>query len=242
MKVSYKKLWDMLAEREMSQAELRKAAGIAPATFTKLRRNQEVALSVLLKIADVLDCDIGEMMCFAKDTDLPDGSRVEEYFVNPAKSSCPTYEKTTACDVEPIYRLCKQLIDDYEDMDSIDYDKVLKWVRRKIEISIDEYTAVFVSGEKVGYYHFYQNEDGEYELDDLYIFPQYQNRGIGSAVIQACAASVKAPVMLYVFIKNEKAVALYKRLGFEIIRTVNGSRYVMRKETGNCRQKHIFVI
>lgn len=59
----------MLAEREMSQAELRKATGIAPATFTKLRRNQEVALSVLLKIADVLDCDAGDMMSFLKCTD-----------------------------------------------------------------------------------------------------------------------------------------------------------------------------
>ena len=58
MKVSYKKLWIMLAHQEMSKAELRKLAGISPATFTKLRRNQEVALSVLLKIADVLNCDI----------------------------------------------------------------------------------------------------------------------------------------------------------------------------------------
>ncbi len=67
MKVSYKKLWIMLAEREMSKVELRKLAGIAPATFTKLRRNQEVALSVLLKIADVLNCDAGDMMSFIKD-------------------------------------------------------------------------------------------------------------------------------------------------------------------------------
>ena len=69
MKVSYKKLWIMLAEREMSKAELRKLAGIAPATFTKLRRNQEVALSVLLKIADVMNCDAGDMMTFVKDND-----------------------------------------------------------------------------------------------------------------------------------------------------------------------------
>lgn len=67
MKVSYKKLWILLAHREMSKAELRKLAGIAPATFTKLRRNQEVALSVLLKIADVLDCDVADMMSFVKD-------------------------------------------------------------------------------------------------------------------------------------------------------------------------------
>ena len=67
MKVSYKKLWIMLAEREMSKAELRKLAGIAPATFTKLGRNQEVALSVLLKIADVLNCDAGDIMSFIKE-------------------------------------------------------------------------------------------------------------------------------------------------------------------------------
>lgn len=66
MKVSYKKLWILLAHREMSKAELRKQAGIAPATFTKLRRNQEVALSVLLKIAEVLECDVGDMMSFVK--------------------------------------------------------------------------------------------------------------------------------------------------------------------------------
>ena len=72
MRISYKKLWVMLAEREMSKAELRKSAGIAPATFTKLRKNQEVALSVLLKIADVLNCDAGDMMSFIKDNNSAD--------------------------------------------------------------------------------------------------------------------------------------------------------------------------
>lgn len=69
LRVSYKKLWVMLAEREMSKAELRKLAGIAPATFTKLGRNQEVALSVLLRIAEVLNCDAGDIMSFVRDTE-----------------------------------------------------------------------------------------------------------------------------------------------------------------------------
>lgn len=141
-----------------------------------------------------------------------------------------TYEKASACDIEPIYNLCKQLIDDYENTDSIDYGKVLNWVRRKIEKSIDEYTAVFASGEKAGYYHFYQNEAGEYEIDDLYIFPQYRNQGIGSGIIKKCCSAVSAPVTLYVFSKNKKAVALYKKLGFEVVRTVNSSRYFMIKK------------
>lgn len=67
MRVSYKKLWVMLAEREISKATLRKQAGLSSATFTKLRKNQEVTLSVMLKIADVLDCNAGDMMDFIKD-------------------------------------------------------------------------------------------------------------------------------------------------------------------------------
>ena len=34
LKVSYKKLWVMLAEREMTNVELRRLTGIAPATFS----------------------------------------------------------------------------------------------------------------------------------------------------------------------------------------------------------------
>ena len=67
MKVSFKKLWVLCAEKEMSKAELRKKAGLSSATFTRLRKNEEVNLSVILKIADVLDCNAGDMMDFVKD-------------------------------------------------------------------------------------------------------------------------------------------------------------------------------
>ena len=67
MKVSYKKLWVMCAEREMSKAELRKRAGLSSATFTKLRKNQEVTLGVMLKIAEVMQCNAGDMMDFLPD-------------------------------------------------------------------------------------------------------------------------------------------------------------------------------
>ena len=62
MKVSYKKMWVLCAEKEMSKAELRRRAGLSSATFTKLRKNQEVTIAVMLKLADVLDCNAGDMM------------------------------------------------------------------------------------------------------------------------------------------------------------------------------------
>ena len=67
MKVSHKKMWVLCAEKEMSKAELRRRAGLSSATFTKLRKNQEVTIAVMLKLADVLDCNAGDMMDFIKD-------------------------------------------------------------------------------------------------------------------------------------------------------------------------------
>jgi len=48
---------------------LRNQAGLSSVTFTKLHKNQAVTLSVILKIADVLDCDAGDMMEFIKEDD-----------------------------------------------------------------------------------------------------------------------------------------------------------------------------
>ena len=69
MKISYKKLWILLIEKEISPAKLRKDLSIATSTMTKLRRNEEVALSVLLRICEYLDCDIGDI-CEAVRTDI----------------------------------------------------------------------------------------------------------------------------------------------------------------------------
>ena len=50
MAISYNKLWKLLVDKKMSKAGLRKAAGIAPNTMTRLRRDEEVTLSVLNRI------------------------------------------------------------------------------------------------------------------------------------------------------------------------------------------------
>ena len=67
MRVSYKKLWKLLIDKDMSKADLRKAVEMSPNTMTKMRKNEEVAMSVLLKIATYLDCDISDMCEFVKD-------------------------------------------------------------------------------------------------------------------------------------------------------------------------------
>ena len=78
MKVSYKNLWVMLAEREISKATLRKQAELSSATFIKLRKNQKATLAVMLKVADVLNCNAGDMMDFIKDEEVsPNASSLD---------------------------------------------------------------------------------------------------------------------------------------------------------------------
>lgn len=62
MAVSYSKLWKLLIDKKMSVADLRKAADIAPNTMTRMRKDQEVTMTVLEKICDVLDADFGDIV------------------------------------------------------------------------------------------------------------------------------------------------------------------------------------
>lgn len=64
MAISYNKLWKLLIDKKMSKADLRRAAGVAPNTMTKLRRDEEVSLAVLNKICAALGVNIGDIMDF----------------------------------------------------------------------------------------------------------------------------------------------------------------------------------
>ncbi len=69
MAISYNKLWKLLVDKKMSKADLRRAAGIAPNTMTKLRRDEEVSLTVLNKICVALNANIGDIMDFVPEAE-----------------------------------------------------------------------------------------------------------------------------------------------------------------------------
>jgi len=62
MPVSYKKLWILLIERGITKVQFRELAKISTATLTKLNKNEYVALEVLTRICNVLNCDIGDIV------------------------------------------------------------------------------------------------------------------------------------------------------------------------------------
>lgn len=60
--IRYNKLWKILVDKKLSKADLRKAIGAAPNTLTKLRRDEEVSMSILIRICEYLNCDIGDIV------------------------------------------------------------------------------------------------------------------------------------------------------------------------------------
>lgn len=62
MAISYNKMWKLLIDKNMSTADLRKIANIAPNTMTKLRRNEPVNLTILSRVCTVLQCDFGDII------------------------------------------------------------------------------------------------------------------------------------------------------------------------------------
>lgn len=62
LKVSYKKLWKMLIDRDMKKKDLQAATGISWASITKLSKNKNVSMEILMKVCKAMECDIGDIM------------------------------------------------------------------------------------------------------------------------------------------------------------------------------------
>ncbi len=69
MAVSYKRVWKVLIDQKMSKGDLRRAAGIAPNTMTKLNRDETVTLAVLEKICAAIHADFGDIMEYVPEDD-----------------------------------------------------------------------------------------------------------------------------------------------------------------------------
>lgn len=61
MRISYKKLWVLLIEKDITKPQLRKDLRLATGTMSKLNKGEDVALSILIRICEYLDCDIGDI-------------------------------------------------------------------------------------------------------------------------------------------------------------------------------------
>ena len=61
MKVSYKKLWKLLIDRDLKKKDLCEISGVSSTSIAKMGRNENVNTDILVKICEALECDISDI-------------------------------------------------------------------------------------------------------------------------------------------------------------------------------------
>lgn len=68
MAVSYNGLWEMLIDKNMHKKDLAAELNISSATVAKMGKGKCVSMDVMERICDFMNCDIGDVMSFEKET------------------------------------------------------------------------------------------------------------------------------------------------------------------------------
>lgn len=69
MAVSYKKLFHLLIDKGMTNAELMEQAGFSANIITRLKRNQYISLDSIEKICTVMNCGVDDILEFVSSGD-----------------------------------------------------------------------------------------------------------------------------------------------------------------------------
>ena len=67
MRISYNKLWKMLIDKNMKKSDLKEMAGISSASLAKIGKGDNITTDVLLRICEVMDCRIEDILETVRD-------------------------------------------------------------------------------------------------------------------------------------------------------------------------------
>ena len=70
MGISYKKLWKLLIDKDMTKMDLRQATGVSTATIARMSKDEPISMEVLMKICKVLNCNMGDVVDVINETKL----------------------------------------------------------------------------------------------------------------------------------------------------------------------------
>lgn len=68
--ISYKPLFRLLLEKNMSKTQLREAIGFSTATLAKLSKGEYVSMEILDKICTYMQCNIADVIEYVKESGL----------------------------------------------------------------------------------------------------------------------------------------------------------------------------
>lgn len=69
--ITYRRLWETMREKGVSQYALIHTHGISPAQITRLKRNESVSTHTIETFCKILSCRVDEIMEFVPDEEEP---------------------------------------------------------------------------------------------------------------------------------------------------------------------------
>ena len=67
--ISYEPLWETMKRKGVTQYMLIKKHGVSPAQITRLKRNESVSTHTIDMFCKILDCKVGDIMEYVKDSE-----------------------------------------------------------------------------------------------------------------------------------------------------------------------------
>ena len=69
MAANYNKLWKLLIDKGMTKTDLRMRTGMSTSTLAKMSNNENVSMEIILRICEILECNVGDVMDATKKED-----------------------------------------------------------------------------------------------------------------------------------------------------------------------------
>lgn len=136
--------------------------------------------------------------------------------------------KSTQKDVEKLKQYKKETIFEYADnLSKEEIERIENYINCNVPNEIDNYCNIVIDNKIVGCL-LITKEDNGMLLDEIYLEKEYRNKGIGTDIIKQILKENKT-IFLWVYKLNEKAISLYKKLGFNIINETETRFYMEYK-------------
>lgn len=134
--------------------------------------------------------------------------------------------KTDVSDMEDIIAFSDDMLNRYEDFNSIDREKAIGWTHKVIRDNIENYATIIADGHKAGYYLLTQHQD-IFEIYHLFIYPRFQGKGIGTGVVQRLLAETDEKLQVHVYTGDIASYQFFEHCGFHTKEIFHRTRYKM---------------
>lgn len=136
--------------------------------------------------------------------------------------------KSSKRDIDKLIRYKKQTIFEYaKELPTKEVEIINNYVNKNVSATLDDYQNIVVDNNIIGCLLITKKDNGVL-LDEIYLEEEYRNNGIGTDIINKTKKDNNI-IYLWVYKMNKKAIALYKRLGFNIVEETE-TRYYMKYE------------